>query len=73
VWVGHDDTLHFAAGDESSEVESLLERIADALLADDRRDAMANLKDLLLDNPQVHRLGTGHTHIPVANQRSVSL
>ena len=37
-------------------MEGLLERVADAILADDRREAMAHLKDLLVDNAQVLRV-----------------
>lgn len=34
-------------------METLLQRVSDALLAEYRREAIAQLKDLLQDNPKV--------------------
>ena len=42
-----------AVQDDESEVESLLQRISNALLPEYRREAMGQLKDLLTDNPKV--------------------
>ncbi len=44
-----------------SEIETLLHQISDGRFADDRRHAMAQLKDILHDNPMVRRrrLGLG--------------
>lgn len=39
--------------DDDSEVESLLHQISDSRHAGDRRDAMSQLKDILVDSAQV--------------------
>jgi hypothetical protein len=48
--------LLLRAGDEDAEVEALLQRVADGVLAEDRREAIAQLKELLVDNPKVTHL-----------------
>lgn len=38
---------------EETEVEGYLQRISDGILREDRREALAQLRDLLYDNVQV--------------------
>lgn len=38
---------------EEQEVEELLNRVSEGGIADDRREALGQLRDLALDNPQV--------------------
>jgi hypothetical protein len=45
-----------AVQDDEAEVESLLQRVSDALLAEYRREAIGQLKELLADNPKVKTL-----------------
>ena len=40
------------SGDVDSAVEALLQRAADGVLAEDRREALADLRDLLSHNAQ---------------------
>lgn len=39
--------------EEEAAVEALLSRVSDGVLGEDRREALAGLRDLLVDNPQV--------------------
>ncbi|KAK9814747.1 hypothetical protein WJX72_010794 [[Myrmecia] bisecta] len=52
------------AGGEDAEVEKLLQRVADGVLPEDRREALALLRDLLSDNAQA-QLALGASGFPV--------
>lgn len=49
--------LRSGTGDVDSAVEVLLQRVADGVLAEDRREALADLRDLLSNNAQVRACG----------------
>ena len=45
-------SLIAARPDDESEVETLLQRVAEGLMPEFRREAVHELKDLLVDNPK---------------------
>ncbi|KXZ52056.1 hypothetical protein GPECTOR_10g1079 [Gonium pectorale] len=53
-----------AVANDESEVEALLQRISGSLLPEYRRQAMTQLKDLLVDNPKA-QLALGNMGLPV--------
>ena len=50
--VTNSSVLLAADGSEDAEVERLLQRVSDGVLAEDRREALALLRDLLSDSPK---------------------
>lgn len=42
--------------DDEAEVETLLQRVSDALMPEYRREAMSQLKEMLVDNPKAGHL-----------------
>jgi hypothetical protein len=58
-----------AGHDVESEIETLLHQISDGRFADDRRHAMAQLKDILHDNPLVRR-AAGPQRLQLSGWRS---
>eukprot|EP00873_Tetraselmis_striata_P011622 jgi/Tetstr1/431886/TSEL_021376.t2 len=53
--------------EEEAAVEALLSRVSDGVLGEDRREALAGLRDLLVDNPQA-QVAVGAMGFPVLTE-----